>query len=162
MTERRGIWRVGVPPALIPDIKKKRLSGAIKKPSKMKKDPLNVPYNVSHLAEQLGLLSNPNANKIITPYTQEQLNGLRRAYLGINHPKKSLNEFLSQKEQEVVKELSRKIPRMHSGGLVRSTKSYRLLKGEIVLSRGQRKGLTHGQIVKLIERHVRSKRRGGK
>jgi len=50
-------------------------------------------------------------------------------------------------------------PKKHSGGLVRSTKSYRLLKGEIVLSRGQRKGMTHGQIVKLIERHVRSKRR---
>jgi len=46
-------------------------------------------------------------------------------------------------------------PQKHSGGLIRSTRSYRLLKGEIVLSRGQRKGLTHGQIVKLIEKHVR-------
>jgi len=38
----------------------------------------------------------------------------------------------------------------HTGGLVRKTGSYRLLKNEIVLSRAQRKGFTHGQIVKIL------------
>tara|TARA_Y100001936_G_scaffold220891_2_gene235423 strand:+ start:3516 stop:4127 length:612 start_codon:yes stop_codon:yes gene_type:complete len=42
---------------------------------------------------------------------------------------------------------------MHSGGLIRSTGEYRLLSGEIILSREQKKGLTHGQIVKLIEKY---------
>ncbi len=42
---------------------------------------------------------------------------------------------------------------MHSGGLIRSTGEYRLLSGEIILSREQKKGLTHGQIVKLIEEY---------
>ena len=40
---------------------------------------------------------------------------------------------------------------MHTGGLVRKTGSHRLLKGEIVLSRAQRQGLTHGQIVKILK-----------
>ena len=40
---------------------------------------------------------------------------------------------------------------MHSGGLVRKTGPHRLLKGEIVLSRSQRQGLTHGQIVKILK-----------
>ena len=44
---------------------------------------------------------------------------------------------------------------MHSGGLVRSTKSFRLLKNEIVLSRAQRKGFTHGQIVKILAKYRR-------
>ena len=39
---------------------------------------------------------------------------------------------------------------MHTGGLVRKTATHRLLKGEIVLSRAQRQGLTHGQIVKIL------------
>ena len=42
-------------------------------------------------------------------------------------------------------------PRLHSGGLVRKTGSHRLLKGEIVLSRAQRRGMTHAQIVKILK-----------
>ena len=48
-------------------------------------------------------------------------------------------------------------PRMHTGGLVRKTGSHRLLKGEIVLSRAHRKGLTHGQIVKILKAYKKSK-----
>ncbi len=40
---------------------------------------------------------------------------------------------------------------MHTGGLVRKTGPHRLLKGEIVLSRAQRQGFTHGQIVKILK-----------
>jgi len=40
---------------------------------------------------------------------------------------------------------------MHSGGLIRKTGPHRLLEGEIVLSRSQRQGLTHGQIVKILK-----------
>ena len=40
----------------------------------------------------------------------------------------------------------------HTGGLVRKTCSYRLLKGEIVLSRAQRKGFTHAQIVRILDK----------
>ena len=41
---------------------------------------------------------------------------------------------------------------MHTGGLVRKTGPHRLLKNEIVLSRSQRRGFTHGQIVKILAR----------
>lgn len=40
---------------------------------------------------------------------------------------------------------------MHTGGLVRKTATHRLLKGEIVLSRAQRQGFTHAQIVKILK-----------
>ena len=43
------------------------------------------------------------------------------------------------------------MPSLHTGGLVRKTGPHRLLKNEIVLSRAQRKGLTHGQIVKILK-----------
>ena len=46
---------------------------------------------------------------------------------------------------------------MHTGGLVRKTGPHRLLKDEIVLSRAQRKGLTHGQIVKILKAYKKSK-----
>ena len=49
------------------------------------------------------------------------------------------------------------IPQMHTGGLVRKTGPHRLLKDEIVLSRAQRKGLTHGQIVKILKAYKKSK-----
>ena len=50
------------------------------------------------------------------------------------------------------------LPRqMHTGGLVRKTAPHRLLKDEIVLSRAQRKGLTHGQIVKILKAYKKSK-----
>ena len=45
--------------------------------------------------------------------------------------------------------------KFHEGGLVRTTGEYKLLKGEIVISRGQRKNMTHGQIVKLIANYVK-------
>jgi len=46
---------------------------------------------------------------------------------------------------------------MHTGGLVRKTGPHRLLKDEIVLSRAQRKGFTHGQIVKILKSYKKSK-----
>ena len=46
---------------------------------------------------------------------------------------------------------------MHTGGLVRKTGPHRLLKDEIVLSRAQRRGLTHGQIVKILKSYKKSK-----
>lgn len=46
---------------------------------------------------------------------------------------------------------------MHTGGLVRKTGPHRLLKDEIVLSRAQRGGLTHGQIVKILKAYKKSK-----
>ena len=46
------------------------------------------------------------------------------------------------------------LPTMHTGGLVRKTAPHRLLKGEVVLSRGQRRGLTHGQIVKILKAYT--------
>ena len=46
---------------------------------------------------------------------------------------------------------------MHTGGLVRKTGPHRLLKDEIVLSRAQRRGLTHGQIVKILKSYRKSK-----
>ena len=49
----------------------------------------------------------------------------------------------------------RRRTKFHEGGLVRTTGEYKLLKGEIVISRGQRKNMTHGQIVKLIANYVK-------
>ena len=49
------------------------------------------------------------------------------------------------------------MPSLHTGGLVRKTAPHRLLKDEIVLSRAQRKGLTHGQIVKILKAYKKSK-----
>ena len=43
------------------------------------------------------------------------------------------------------------MPSRHTGGLIRKTGPHRLLKDEIVLSRAQRKGFTHGQIVKILK-----------
>ena len=40
---------------------------------------------------------------------------------------------------------------MHTGGLIRKSGPHRLLKGEIVLSKAQRQGFTHGQIVKILK-----------
>ena len=47
---------------------------------------------------------------------------------------------------------------MHTGGLVRKTGVHRLLKDEIVLSRAQRNGFTHGQIVKILKAYKKSKK----
>jgi len=47
-------------------------------------------------------------------------------------------------------ESNNNMPSLHTGGLVRKTAPHRLLKNEIVLSRAQRKGFTHGQIVKIL------------
>jgi len=44
-------------------------------------------------------------------------------------------------------------PTRHTGGLIHKTGPHRLLKGEIVLSRAQRKGFTHGQIVKILAKY---------
>lgn len=49
----------------------------------------------------------------------------------------------------------KRLRNMHSGGLVRKTGPHRLLGGEIVLSRSQRQGLTHGQILKILDAHRR-------
>ena len=48
-------------------------------------------------------------------------------------------------------ESNNNMPSLHTGGLVRKTAPHRLLKNEIVLSRAQRKGFTHGQIVKILK-----------
>jgi len=67
-----------------------------------------------------------------------------------NRSKKSLS---NAHERAIVmeKEAQGKRPRsMHSGGLVRKSGPHRLLKGEIVLSRSQRQGFTHGQILKIL------------
>ena len=54
-------------------------------------------------------------------------------------------------------EANNNMPSLHTGGLVRKTAPHRLLKDEIVLSRAQRKGLTHGQIVKILKSYKKSK-----
>ena len=49
----------------------------------------------------------------------------------------------------------KRLRNMHVGGLVRKTSPHRLLKGEIVLSRSQCRGLTHGQILKILDAYRR-------
>lgn len=75
----------------------------------------------------------------------------------INYGRSKKNLNTAQKRAIITEKEAhgKRLRNMHVGGLVRKTGAHRLLKGEIVLSRSQRRGLTHGQILKLLDAYRR-------
>lgn len=80
----------------------------------------------------------------------------RRSYrpvVPVINPNRSKKSLSNAHERAIVMEKEvhgKRLRNMHVGGLVRKTGPHRLLKGEIVLSRSQRQGFTHAQILKIL------------
>ena len=94
-------------------------------------------------------LNNNNSNNNYGPGNNNNYNENELA----NRARRTPRAYSECKHKIIMNAYGSKQPRaMHTGGLVRKSAVHRLLKGEIVLSRAQRQGLTHGQIVKILSR----------